>query len=329
MISDRVNSLVLEYAKNMASSKRNFLRGLKEIENSDSISYEDKAYALRSLNPAHIVTGMSPEIRRYSAGASFKVLLSNYILEKSFYSKYKNSLAPGTNNKMADARFVKDLGFLVPEVYHENAAIDDIFEYDGCVVKSKNGASSKGVFVKNGNEFYHLFDKKVYATDAFLNYSKKQGFRRFIVEEYVGGEEAVRDLKFYMFYGEIGVVLEVKRNQSGNQHCFYDSDSRLVKTGRYRETEFVGSGFETEVGECAKKISECIPSPFIRVDLIVSEKGYRVGELTAHPGGYENFSGVWDTFLGEKFIKARARLLEDMLSGKEFDKYLKRLRGRS
>lgn len=122
----------------------------------------------------------------------------------------------------------------------------------------------------------------------------------------------------------MGAVLEIKREEGKVSHCFYDEEGAAIETGRYNNTAFSGDGFRKEERVCAEIVSSFIPSPFVRIDIISSENGFKVGEITAHPGGYEEFNDFWDCKLGYKFVEARARLLEDMVSGKDFDLYLGR-----
>ena len=323
MIRKNLQEAVAEYVSKMAEVKWKFLRSLREIgEEPIPLSEEEKSYAFSRLNPSHITTKRSVDIGKYSIGASFKISMAHYILEKKYYCGF--SIAPAANDKLVDGRFVSSLGYPVPKVFNSSATLEEAITYKGCIVKSITGAASKGVFLNKGSAFYHFFDKKNYGKNEFISYCKLNKISKFIVEEYVGDSEKVKDLKFYMFYGEVGAVLEVSRGKDGNRHCFYDSESKIINTGRYKETAFEGAGFSEEEKNCAIAISASIPSPFVRIDLISSEKGFWVGEITAHPGGFEDFNKEWDFILGGKFIQARARLLEDLLKGKVFGAYLNR-----
>lgn len=322
MISKRVKEVVGQYSKKLADAKWSYLKSISKLSEESPLTEEENAYAFSRLNPSHVTTNRSTDIGKYSIGASFRVSMVHYILEKKHYGKF--SIAPGANDKLVDARFITSLGYPVPKVFSSSATVSEALEYTGCIVKSITGAASKGVFLNEGSTLYHFFDKKRYSQKEFVGYCGNNKINKFIVEEYVGGDEGVTDLKFYMFYGEVGAVLEVHRGSDGNRHCFYDGNSEIVNTGRYRETAFEGGGFSQDQKECAMEISTSIPSPFVRVDLISNEKGFWVGEITAHPGGFEEFNKEWDFFLGVKFVQAKARLLEDLLQGKSFTTYLNR-----
>lgn len=322
LINKILQNVVSEYVSKMAEVKWMFLRSLREVGEETPLSEAEKEYAFSRLNPAHVTTKRSVDIGKYSIGASFKISMVHHILEKRQYKKF--SIAPAANDKLQDAKFITSLGYPVPKVFSSSATVNEALEYTGCIVKSITGAASKGVFLNEGSTLYHFFDKKRYGQKEFVDYCGNNKIKKFIVEEYVGGDDGVTDLKFYMFYGEVGAVLEVHRGSDGNRHCFYDGNSEIVNTGRYRETAFEGGGFSQDQKECAMEISASIPSPFVRVDLISNGKEFWVGEITAHPGGFEDFNKEWDFFLGVMFIQAKARLLEDLLQGKSFATYLNR-----
>jgi len=322
MVSNETANITLNYRKKMAEAKWEFLKSFAKLECLNKLSAEDKAYALSHLNPAHITTKDSGRIGHYSMGASFRILISNYILEKSFMKNF--SIAPGANDKIADGRFVETLGYPIPKVIKKNIPLFEAINHTGCIIKPITGAAAKGVFLNRGKDFYHLFDKKTYDKESFVRYCDQNKLANFIVETYVGNDGFVRDLKFYMFYGDVGAILEIRRGQDGDRHCYYDSNAKVVETGQYADSLFEGQGFREEEKLCAIELSKAIPSPYIRIDLISNGNNYYVGELTAHPGGFETFNHEWDFIFGKKFIAARARLTEDLLSGKRFDAYLNR-----
>lgn len=73
--------------------------------------------------------------------------------------------------------------------------------------------------------------------------------------------------------------------------------------------------------ELAKRISLAIPAPFIRIDFLKSFDGLVFGEFTGHPGSYEQFNRKTDRLLGEFFVSAEARIVNDLLNGKTFDAF--------
>lgn len=309
-----------KYLRQLAAIKWEYLKSLR----SKSGSYTEDINLFKYVNPAHITTKLSPYIERYEIGASFKILLSNFILEKKFYNL---SIAPGVNDKINDSKFLQNLGYPVPTIFSSNATVDELNLYSNCLIKPKSGAASLGVFVKKSTQYIHVYDKIVYNEIDFRRKIVDLKINRFIVEDVVGGVDnisAIRDFKFYCFYGRIGLVLEILRGANPILHCFYDSDVNIVNTGKYSDSSFVGKGVDPCMYQMASEISLKIPAPFIRIDFIESNNNIAVGELTAHPGGFENFSAEWDHKLGLYFLEARAKLFEELLDGKKFDEYISR-----
>lgn len=307
----------IEYLKRLSDAKWSYLKSLQAADTGELTS-ESYKY----INPAHITTKLSPLIGRHEIGASFRILLSNYILEKKFYTK---DVARGSNDKVRDARFIESQGFPVPRMLAKGASVDEVLAFDQCLIKPVRGAAAKGVFIKDGARFLHVYDKKEFDEAGFRERVRELGVARFLIEDVVGGVDGfttLKDLKLYCFYGEVALALEIKRGEDPIRHCFYRGDGEVVLTGKYKESLFQGDGVNANILDMGRQISSLIPSPFIRVDFIVGGNDFAVGELTAHPGGYEDFNHEWDHKLGVDFLKARARLFEDLLAGKSFSAYL-------
>jgi len=321
MADSIAKQIVAQYKTKMVEAKWTFLKGIHQLYKTGKIDKEELRDAMSHLNPAHITTQDAGLISECSIGASFRILITQSIAEKSYLKIFK--IAPGMNDKIADGRFVNALGYPIPKIINSSPS-DEAANCVGYIIKPTNGAGAKGVFLVNDNNLHHLFDKKNYSKEEFMSYCTQNKWNRFIVEEYVGNDDLIRDLKFYMFYGEVGAVLEIQRGQEKDLHCYYDADGNIVKTGQYEDSWFEGAGFSEAEKSCAIALSQSIPSPYIRIDLISNGVDYHVGELTAHPGLFETFSHEWDSFFEKKFLEARARLLEDLLLGKRFDAYLNR-----
>ena len=169
-----------------------------------------------------------------------------------------------------------------------------------------------------------MYDKNKLDLEDFIRFSIDNNFKNYLVEEFVNSQLGTHDFKFYMFYGKPGVILEINRSNHDNKYCYYDDRGNVVNTGKYEDMLFIGKGFSQEMLDVATRISKLIPAPFIRVDLLGDRYDFKVGELTAHPGGYENFNHEWDYKLGKLFIEARANLFNDLVDGVSFDNYLSR-----
>src|SRR5699024_12457653 len=64
-----------------------------------------------------------------------------------------------------------------------------------------------------------------------------------------------------------------------------------------------------------------IPVPFLRIDFLRGEDGLIFGEFTPKPGNYDEFDERTDQLLGDYFLDAEARLVDDLLNGKQFGAY--------
>ncbi|MTI95322.1 MAG: hypothetical protein FH749_07515 [Firmicutes bacterium] len=133
------------------------------------------------------------------------------------------------------------------------------------------------------------------------------------------------DLKFYCFYGEVLLIQEVNRERHYGKVCFWDQDLIAVKTGRYDDKLFQGSGCLPEHMETVKKISLQVPAPFIRIDMLKG-KELVLGEFTPRPGKFDAFNDEWDRKFGVAYRKAEARIKSDLLNGKGFDAFKKTFR---
>src|SRR5699024_340527 len=129
-----------------------------------------------------------------------------------------------------------------------------------------------------------------------------------------------RDIKFYCFYGKVGLILEITRFPERN-HCWWTVTGERVRTGKYDEDLFKGEGVSWEEIDLARNISLKIPAPFIRIDFLRSEKGLIFGEFAPKPGNYDEFDELTDKWMGDYFLEAQGRLMNDLLKGKVFQEY--------
>ena len=148
-----------------------------------------------------------------------------------------------------------------------------------------------------------------------------------IVEEAILDEdgELAPDIKAYMFYGEPGVYIEIRRGATGDgkvEHSVYDAKcNKMEFSPHYSPWE--GRGVPNGLTELAQRISIHAPVPFLRIDFLAGAEGSVLGEITPHPGGTyagDLYDDV-DKELGKLFLDAQARLAIDLLEGKTFDDY--------
>lgn len=234
------------------------------------------------------------------------------------------------DNKLVGYDFAKICGVNTPRIYQAGKALKDLIIDEKMVIKPMYENSSKGVYVSyakdktiylnTGEVFANFSDVKSHA-QSLIN-SKYVRFDSWMTEALLGEYTAIaRDVKFYCFYGEIGLILETDRN-SGIKRCWFDEDLNYVDTGKYNDVLYKASRDRLiELKEIAKKLSLEIPAAFVRIDFMIDKEQIYLGEYTPLPGQYNDFNMKWDAYLGELFINAGIQLAYDIASGKQFEKY--------
>ncbi|WP_347331350.1 ATP-grasp fold amidoligase family protein [Marinimicrobium locisalis] len=230
-------------------------------------------------------------------------------------------------------RFAEEVGLPIPRSEFP-LKFDEIGFDEPCVIKPVYAEGKPCIYAiapqADGSLKDH-FSGKPFANRASLHDSvqramKKAGISRdaWLKEEMIVGASGspldTYDVKMYAFYGEIGLVLQVDRWR-GRQYRFFDTNGRMVDTGKYSVEPNISPIFDQQLIDVARKVSLRIPWAHVRIDFLVSDSDWRFGEFTLRPGVPANFNEQWDKKLGELFIKAQARLYEDLILGKEFSEY--------
>jgi hypothetical protein len=234
------------------------------------------------------------------------------------------------NNKIRAYDFIDLLNIPRPRLTHSGVRLSEILPRDNVVIKPYNGTASKGVYLAfHRNHIFKVKAKeKLESWSAMLDSMRsdlssgivKQD--RWIVEELILEDERklipARDLKFYCFYGKVALVFEVIRYPT-NAYCYWTPDKVRTTTGAYAEKSFEGAGFSDAMLEIASSISLHIPSPFMRIDFHKKGQELVFCEFTPRPGPTWLYDQKTDQMLGDAFLAAEGRLLNDLLAGKTFD----------
>lgn len=224
------------------------------------------------------------------------------------------------NSKLRAVQFAQELEIPTPEHFGTFAA-DELSEVSHRVLKPVTGAGSKGVFLMGDTEGLDVFRAEVFPKAELPGRMTEVGSDRWISQELVSSSATepmpARDLKFYCFYGEVALVLEVERFPE-RRYCWWDGDGKPVDTGKYTQSTFEGVGFDAEALKVAKTLSSAIPAPFCRIDLLKGHDRTVFGEITPRPGGFQDFDADMDFRLGKAFMRAEGRLQQDLLKGKSF-----------
>ncbi|WP_374724688.1 ATP-grasp fold amidoligase family protein [Calidifontibacillus erzurumensis] len=236
------------------------------------------------------------------------------------------------DDKRTAYRFIDSLGIRRPWVSNQSYSYLDLPEENGVVIKPVEGAGSRGVYLVYAEDYIQdvrrgeiLRDRHTLTLrmkqDLETGWVKKDAW---MVEELIIGNQssktAPRDLKFYCYYGEIALILEIERYPE-LKYCWRTPDGNFIHTGKYEDDLFVGAGFTKEDLELAKKISLEIPAPFMRIDFLKTDTELVFGEFTPRPGNYDEFDQPIDQWLGDCYLRAENRLFEDLVNGKLFSAY--------
>ncbi|NWN89644.1 MAG: hypothetical protein HLX51_14095 [Micrococcaceae bacterium] len=330
-------SIAIDEANNAhRQALSNIWKIAESIKSDASLTAEVKnkllAEAFSRLSMKDIKYTILDDVVAHKIGVSFRDSISHTRHTKSRMKKLGYVIAPASNDKLKDRKFAKRLGIAVPETHATGKYLNDLPLHENSVIKPVAGDSSKGVYhVESTQRIRSFRTGKVYTSlgeaKEELQGAKILQQRVWVEEEAVLGAQGLpaHDLKVYMFYGEPGIVQEIRRGHSEDkalEFCHYDPKGNHIRFGGIRKT-FEGNGFHPSLLEAAKTISLAMPTPFVRVDFHAGIKTHYLGEITAHPGGTAvgEITDSMDKYLGNMFLDAEARLFVDMLNGKQFDTY--------
>ncbi|MGP9677081.1 ATP-grasp fold amidoligase family protein [Halomonas sp. AOP27-A1-41] len=241
--------------------------------------------------------------------------------------------------------FADSIGLRRPDCNNQTYTFEEIEKpTKPMVLKPVKSTGSRGVaFFYSENDIVLLRDnKKFFSWEEFSEYTKKyvlkhednfQGIRdKWMLEELILEDKERktpgRDLKFFTFYGKVVFILEIVRGEKV-RHCFWSRDGkRLADTGQYIDEDWIGEGVSLSKIESVEAASLKIPVPFMRIDMLKSEGDMVLGEFTPRPGQWDRFSEDYDRWLGEEHVKARSRILLDLIQGKKFTEFSELMEGK-
>ncbi|MHC0552925.1 ATP-grasp fold amidoligase family protein [Salinicoccus sp. CNSTN-B1] len=214
------------------------------------------------------------------------------------------------DDKQTGIRFADALGIKRPHTHDRTYTIDTLPVEAMTVVKPVEGAGARGVYLINSqNDIIDLKRAKALTSSDALITSMKQDLADksvaqddWMVEEQILEDKTnqlpASDVKFYCFYGKVGLVLEIKRYPE-LKYCWWDTQGNRVVTGKYDEVPFNGKGVSQEEMDMAAAISAEIPAPFIRIDFLRSEAGLVLGNSHRSPvtttASVKRRTGGWAT----------------------------------
>lgn len=233
--------------------------------------------------------------------------------------------------------FADILGVRRPKLFKAQQRIEDIQYRSGLALKPPKGSASNGVYLLRDEKTAIDVRRGIALPNrrAIRDAMRDDVLQKRIPLEVWNVEELVRDdstpsglandWNFHCFYGEIVRMGHIQRypqklnhgiDHNGEPARWHQLDQSIPHdpTPRTPPPAFL---------KLAKRISLALPAPYIRVDLLTSNEGPVLMELTARPGVLHLFDRTTDQALGEALLRAEARLEADLLAGKEFKAYAK------
>ncbi|HIV81717.1 MAG TPA: teichuronopeptide biosynthesis [Candidatus Salinicoccus merdavium] len=237
------------------------------------------------------------------------------------------------DDKQSAYEFVDKLNIRRPWTSDSTYKADELKIEPSTAVKPADGAGARGVYLIH--DFNDIIDlkraRKLDSKEALINSMKEDLDTGRVSEDDWMTEELIMedkvnktpgsDIKFYCFYGKVGLVLEINRYPE-LKYCWWTADGERIRTGKYDNEPFKGEGVTPAEIEMASEISKEIPAPFIRIDFLRSEDELVFGEFTPKPGNYGEFDDETDKWMGDYFLEAEGRLTYDLINQKAFSTYM-------
>lgn len=285
--------------------------------------------AIEEIPEFMIRAGLSDQSIPLRQASSFRASLNMRMRQKQL----EDSLPEWKlDDKRTAYQFAEKFGVRIPAADENHYTIDTLPEREGIAVKPTDGAGARGVYLVH--QMDDIFD--VRNSIKLTSWDKlKQQMQQdiashavetddWMIEEIVYEKKLektpARDVKFYCFYGKVGLILEIIRYPEIRQ-CWWTASGKRISTGKYDENLFTGNGVTDDELQMAEEMSKQIPAPFIRIDFLRGEDGLVFGEFTPKPGNYDEFDEATDKWLGDYFLEAQGRLTNDLLNGKQFETY--------
>ena len=267
-----------------------------------------------------------PMTRRFSRlGVRFPASFASVLVNRSAKKDYRALPEWCINDKVTGRDFARRISVQTPDMLQKSVPCSDIEIASDTVIKPASGSSAHGVYlVFDEHDMYEVASKQRLASTAMLRkrlrkHAEQTGNDEWLVEACITNHrgEPAHDLKFYCFYGMVGVIAEIRRVPT-RRFCWWSPEGKQVDVGHPDKLHFEGDGVCEEIVEVAKRVSLEIPALFMRIGFLSGRDGLYFGEFTPRLGGFDKFDKSSDRRLGHLFLEAEARLTEDLLRGKGF-----------
>ncbi len=214
---------------------------------------------------------------------------------------------------------------------------------DQFVLKSAGGATSRAVWplARRTDDRFSVITTDELVTTAQLqerlrDQVAQNGRRRlydhvrppYFVETLLHGMDGSPipdDVKFYMFFGQVGHVLLRRADKHGRtstaRYRYLSADGEdlgALTTDRVVDPAIPVPDSLPQMLEAARRLSLATRLPFVRVDLYETPEGPVFGEFTPAPGGSQVYTAEHDRFLGQLWEDAQTRLDIEVAAGMPF-----------
>lgn len=238
-------------------------------------------------------------------------------------------------NKDYDERFARGVGLRTPKTIYRGPLSKVPRNVSPAVLKPAVSSDSRGAFylLEDGlfsiGKSRRLTDwsdlERLARTELGSEFSLGQ---EWLLQELVTMNGCpAPDIKFYMFYGSIGVILDARRYPTW-KYRYFDGEWNPIESRRdlpgaaialsdsVPERERYASRLEV-----VRSVPLQIPVPFMRIDFLNGTDELVFCEMSAAPGMSHDLLPAEDRRLGRLYHEAEVRLVNDLRRGKTFSRF--------
>ena len=277
----------------------------------------------------------SRQVGWLSGIGSFRALMALRARKRWLVRRGKSLDEWQLNNKRRAHLFMDRLGVRRPRISPKTLPMEELKVRPGQTIKPATGNLGRGVYLVFAEDrIFHPRRSRILKSYRAMRRSMTRELKtrrvprdEWYLEELICGPQGMMepppDVKFYCFYGRIGLAREICRHPEKLDQA-WNREGEPIESGLEFDPRKRFEGYRVSEGEfqLAERISAAIPAPFIRIDFLRSPNGLVFGEFTPRPGSFARFLPEVDQRLGDLFLEAEARLQQDLLDGKSFRTFI-------
>ena len=290
---------------------------------------------LKADEVGHDLIRHARRVKQLSGIASFRALIALRSRKRWLARREKRLDEWRLNNKRRAHLFMDRLDVRRPWISNKTFPMDKLKVRPGQTIKPATGNLGRGVYLVFAKDrIFHARHTRMLKSLTAMRRSMARELKtrrvprdEWYLEELICGPQGMMepapDVKFYCFYGRVGLAREISRHPEKLDQA-WSREGEPIDSGLEFDPEkrFKGYGVSEDEFQLAERISAAIPAPFIRIDFLRSADGLVFGEFTPRPGSFARFLREVDRHLGDLFLEAEARLHQDLLDGKSFRTFI-------